>query len=387
MKIYEYRAKELLSRYNIPVPRGMAVKTEAEARSAALALGAWPLVVKAQIYAGARGKAGGIRVVNDAHEAEEAASALLNKRLVTAQTGPEGQLIDRLLIEESVSIDRELYLGITVDRARRCPVLIVSKEGGVEIEAQAEKAPETVSVEAIDPAFGLRPFQASRAFFSMGLPHKIVNVLASQAAALYKLFMENDCSMAEINPLVLTKQGEMIALDAKITIDDNALFRHPELTAIGDAGQGEGLEAEARKAGLNYIKLRGNVGCMVNGAGLAMATMDLIKVAGAEPANFLDVGGGATAPMIKEGLRILLSDSDVTLLFVNIFGGILRCDVLAEGVVAGAEELGLKLPTVVRLEGTNREQGKEILASSGIDFIAVGSLKEAVEEIRKRSGA
>ncbi len=382
MKIYEYQAKELLNRYGIPVPGGIVARTQVEAASAALALDSWPLVIKAQIYAGARGKAGGIRVVNNFDEAEKAASALLGRKLVTAQTGPEGQPVDCVLVEKAVSIDKELYLGIAIDRAKRCPVLIVSKEGGVEIEVQAEKAPEAVCTEPIDPAFGLCPFQASRAFFSVDLPHRIVSIAASQATALYKLFVDNDCSMAEINPLVLTQSGEVIALDAKITIDDNALFRHPELAALGDAGRDEGFEAEARKAGLNYIKLKGNVGCMVNGAGLAMATMDLIKVAGAEPANFLDVGGGATAEMIKEGLRILLSDRDVTLLFINIFGGILRCDVLAEGVVAGAKELGIRVPVIVRLEGTNKEKGREILASSGIDLIAVDSLKEAVERIR-----
>jgi succinyl-CoA synthetase beta subunit len=383
MKIYEHQAKELFQRYGIPVPRGLVAKTPQGAVSAARSLETLPIVVKAQTFAGGRGRAGGIRLAGSLDEVEAAASALLNRKLVTAQTGPDGQQVNSLLIEEAVPIDRELYLGITIDRAKRCVALIVSKEGGVEIEKLAVKAPAKIVVEPVNPAFGLRPFQASRAFFSLGLPHRIVSLSASRAMALYKLFVENDCSIAEINPLVVTESGEITALDAKITIDDNALFRHPDLASLNDAAQEQGLEAEARKVGLNYIKLKGNVGCMVNGAGLAMATMDLIKVAGAEPADFLDVGGGATAAMIKEGLRVLLADRDVKLLFINIFGGILRCDVLAEGVTAAAKDLDIRLPVVVRLEGTNKEKGREILASSGISFIAVDSLKEGAERIKR----
>lgn len=382
MKIYEYQAKELFRRYGIPVPRGIVAKTPQEAVSAARFLNALPVVVKAQIYAGGRGKAGGIRVAGSLDEVKEAASVLLNCSLVTAQTGPEGQPVNCLLIEEAVPVAGDLYVGITVDRAKRCPVLIVSKEGGAEIEKLAEDAPEKIVVEPADPAFGLRPFQATRAFFSLGLPHRIVSSSASLAMSLYRLFVQEDCSIAEINPLSVTESGEITALDARITLDDNGLFRHPDIASLSDAAQEQGLEAEARKAGLNYIKLKGNVGCMVNGAGLAMATMDLIKLAGAEPANFLDVGGGATVAMIKEGLRILLADRDVKLLFINIFGGILRCDVLAEGVTAGAKELDIRLPVVVRLEGTNKEKGREIFAFSGISFIPAGSLKEAVERIK-----
>ncbi len=386
MKIYEYQAKDVLRRYAIPVPRGFIAKTPQEAISAAQSLETLPVVVKAQIFAGGRSRAGGIRVAGSLDEVEKAASALLDRILVTPQTGPDGQKVGCLLVEETLPIDRELYLGITIDRAKRCPVLVVSGEGGVEIEKLAAEAPLKIAIEPIDPAFGLRPFQASRAFFSTGLPHRIVRLAASHAMALYKLFMENDCSIAEINPLAVTESGEIAALDAKITIDDNALFRNPDLALLGEAGQEEGPEAEARKIGLNYIKLRGNVGCMVNGAGLAMATMDLIKLAGAEPANFLDVGGGATAAMIREGLGILLADTDVKLLFINIFGGILRCDVLAEGVAAGAKDLDIRLPVVVRLEGTNKEKGRDILASSGMSFLAVDSLKEGAERIRSEVG-
>jgi len=383
MKIYEYQAKDVFRRYGIPVPRGSAAKTPREAASAARSLETLPVVVKAQICAGGRGRAGGIRVAGSLDEVEKAASALLGRSLVTLQTEPDGQKVDCLLVEEALPIDRELYLSITIDRAKKCPVLIVSGEGGVEIEKLALETPEKIVTEPIDPAFGLRPFQASRAFFSTGLRHRIVSLAASHAMALYKLFVENDCSLAEINPLAVTESGEMAALDAKMTIDDSALFRHPDLALLGESANGQGLEAKARKAGLNYIKLKGNVGCMVNGAGLAMATMDLIKLIGAEPANFLDVGGGATPAMIREGLRILLADGDVKLLFINIFGGILRCDVLAEGVAAGAKDLGIRLPVVVRLEGTNKQKGRDMLASSGMSFLAVDSLKEGAERIRR----
>lgn len=386
MEIYEYQAKDIFQRYGIPVPKGSSAKTPHEAVSAARSLETLPVVVKAQIFAGGRGGAGGIRVAGSLDEVEKAASALLGRSLVTLQTGPDGQKVDCLLVEEALPVDTELYLSITIDRAKRCPVLIVSGTGGVEIEKLAMKTPENIVIEPIDPAFGLRPFQASRPFFSTGLPHRTVSLLASHAMTLYKLFVENDCCVAEINPLAVTKSGTIVALDAKITIDDNALPRHPDIALLGEANQEQGLEAEAGKLGLNYIKLKGNVGCMVNGAGLAMATMDLIKLAGAEPANFLDVGGGATAAMIREGLRILLADRDVKLLFINIFGGILRCDVLAEGVAAGAKDLDIRVPVVVRLEGTNKEKGRDILASSGMSFLAVDSLKEGAERIRRELG-
>jgi succinyl-CoA synthetase beta subunit len=386
MKIYEHQVKDLFRKYAIPVPKGIVARTVSEAVSAARSLGSLPVVVKAQTHAGGRGKAGGILVAATLEEAEAAASALLGRNLVTDQTGPEGQPVNALLIEERVEAARELYLGLTIDRAKKCPALIVCGKGGVEIEELARQEPDKVVVEHIDPAFGLRPFQASRPFFSLEIPPGTVGALASVAMALYRLFLASDGSILEINPLVLTDAGAIVALDAKMTIDDNALFRQPDLVSLSDPGSESGLEAEARKAGLNYIKLKGNVGCMVNGAGLAMATMDLIKLAGAEPANFLDVGGGATSEMVKEGLRILLSDPDVQLLFINVFGGILRCDVLARGLAAGAEELSVKLPVIVRLEGTNKEKGQEILAASGISFVSVGSLKEAAERIKCEMG-
>jgi succinyl-CoA synthetase beta subunit len=382
MKIHEYQAKDLFGRYGIPVPKGVVARTVAEALSAAEALGGRPVIVKAQTYAGGRGKAGGIRVAHTMEEVVAAASALINSNLVTAQTGPEGQPVDCLLVEEAVRAAGELYVGITIDRSKKRPALIVSGSGGVEIERLAAESPEKVIVEHIDPAFGLRLFQASAVFFGLDLPGGLVGSLASLALALYRLFTACDCSIVEINPLAVTEDGAIKALDAKVAIDDNALFRQPELTALGSARPENSLEAQGRKAGLNYIKLKGNVGCMVNGAGLAMATMDLIKLAGAEPANFLDVGGGATSAMVKEGLRILLSDPDVKLLFVNIFGGILRCDTLAEGLAAGAKELAIDLPVIVRLEGTNKEQGQKILAASGIGFIPAAGLKEAVECIQ-----
>jgi succinyl-CoA synthetase beta subunit len=386
MKIHEYQAKELFGKYGIPVPKGIVARTVAEALSAAGALDGPPVVVKAQTHAGGRGKAGGIRVARTVEEVEAAASDLLNRSLVTAQTGPEGQPVDCLLVEEAVRVARELYVGITIDRAKKRPALIVSGSGGVEIEKLAAESPGKVIVEYIDPAFGLRPFQASAAFFGLDVAPGLVGRLASLAVTLYRLFTACDCSIVEINPLAITEAGGIKALDAKVAIDDNALFRQPELAALSSSGPENSLEEQGRKAGLNYIKLKGNVGCMVNGAGLAMATMDLIKLAGAEPANFLDVGGGATSGMVKEGLRILLSDPDVKLLFVNIFGGILRCDTLAEGIAAGAKELAIDLPVIVRLEGTNKEQGQKILASSGIGFIPAASLKEAVERIRAEMG-
>ncbi len=382
MKIHEYQAKELLRRYGISVPTGFTAKSVEDAAAAAKVLAAFPVAVKAQTYAGGRGKAGGIRIAHSIEEVEAAASALLGARLVTAQTGPEGQPVDCLLIEEAVDAAMELYVGLTIDRAKKCPALIVSASGGVEIEELAAESHELVKVEYIDPAFGLLPFQASASFFSLDIPLKLVGALASCALALYKLFKECDCSIVEINPLAVTEAGRISALDAKVVIDDNALFRQPALAALAAVDDENSLEAQGRKAGLNYIKLKGNVGCMVNGAGLAMATMDLIKLAGAEPANFLDVGGGATSAMVKEGLRILLSDPDVKLLFVNIFGGILRCDTLAEGIAAGAKEFPIRVPVVVRLEGTNKEQGQKILAASGIRFIPAASLKEAVGSIR-----
>jgi succinyl-CoA synthetase beta subunit len=380
MKIYEYQAKELFRTYGIGIPKGAVARSPAEAVEAAKAIGSFPVVIKAQIHAGGRGKAGGIQVVDTLERVGDVTSRLLGKKLVTPQTGPEGRPVSAVLIEEAlVAIDRELYLGFTVDRARACVVLLAGAEGGVDIEKKAAETPERVVTELIDPGAGLRPFQVSRLCFALGLNGKTVKLMSPLITSLYRLFMEKDCSHAEINPLVLTKEGALLALDAKINFDDNALFRHPDVLALRDPSQEDSLEVEASRYNLNYIKLHGNVGCMVNGAGLAMATMDLIKLIGAEPANFLDVGGGATAEMIREGLRILLSDKDVKVVLINIFGGILRCDTLAQGVTEAARELNITVPVVIRLEGTNVELGRKILAESGLAFSPASSMKEAGE--------
>ena len=381
MKIYEYQAKELFRTYGIGVPKGAIARSPAEAVEVAKAIGSTPLVIKAQIHAGGRGKAGGIQVVDTSEQVSAVTSRLLHKKLVTPQTGPEGRPVNAVLVEEALAIERELYIGFTVDRARACVVLLASAEGGVDIEKVAAETPEKVVTELIDPGVGLRSFQVSRLCFALGLDGKSIKPMSSLITNLYRLFMEKDCSHAEINPLVLTKEAGLLALDAKITFDDNALFRHPDVLALRDPAQEDPLEVEASRYNLNYIKLRGNVGCMVNGAGLAMATMDLIKLIGAEPANFLDVGGGATAEMIREGLRILLSDKDVKVVFINIFGGILRCDTLAQGVTEAARELNITLPVVIRLEGTNVELGRKILAESGLAFSPASSMKEAAEMV------
>jgi succinyl-CoA synthetase beta subunit len=381
MKIYEYQAKELFRTYGISVPKGAVARSPVEAVEAARALGSTPVVIKAQIHAGGRGKAGGIQIVDTLEQVGDVASRLLGKKLVTPQTGPEGRPVNAVLIEEALAINRELYLGFTVDRARACVVLLASAEGGMDIEKVAAETPEKVLTELIDPGAGLRPFQASRLCFALGLDGKSIKLMSTLITSLYRLFMEKDCSHAEINPLVLTKEGGLLALDAKVNFDDNALFRHPDVLALRDPSQEDSLEVEASRYNLNYIKLHGNVGCMVNGAGLAMATMDLIKLIGAEPANFLDVGGGATTEMIREGLRILLSDKDVKVVFINIFGGILRCDTLAQGVTEAARELNITLPVVIRLEGTNVELGRKILAESGLAFSPAGSMKEAAENV------
>ncbi|OPY69460.1 MAG: Succinyl-CoA ligase (ADP-forming) subunit beta [Syntrophorhabdaceae bacterium PtaU1.Bin034] len=382
MKIYEYQAKQLFEKYGIAVPKGSIARTSREAVLAAQSIATTPVVLKAQVYAGGRGKAGGIRIARNLDDAESLSAGLLGRRLVTAQTGPEGKPVNTLLVEEQLAVRKEIYLGIAIDRAKRCPVVLASSEGGVEIEKLAAEEPRKIVTEYVDPACGLRPFQASRLFFSLGLAPHLVNKAAPILLGLWRLFVENDCANAEINPLVLTDSLDFVALDGKVTIDDNALFRHPELASLHDASQENPLEAEASKLGLNYIKLTGNVGCMVNGAGLAMATMDLIKIAGADPANFLDVGGGATATMIREGLGIILSDHDVRILFVNIFGGILRCDTLATGLAEGAKRLDIRVPMIVRLEGTNKDIGQRILASSGLNLVSVSGLREAAEKLK-----
>jgi succinyl-CoA synthetase beta subunit len=381
MKIHEHEAKELFRNYGIAAPRGRVVRTPEEAVLAAKEIGSLPIVLKAQIYAGGRGKAGGIRIAKTVDEVSAAAEGLLDHRLVTAQTGADGQPVHRLLIEEALAYQKELYLGITMDRSAGSPVVIASSEGGVEVERLARETPEKIVKEYIDPAFGLRPFQAARVSYALGLPPLPASRCAATLLSLYKLFTENDCSNVEINPLAVTGGQDLIALDGKVNIDDNALFRQPRLASLRDVAQENALDVEASRFGLNYIKLHGNVGCMVNGAGLAMATMDLIKHIGAEPANFLDVGGSATAPMIKEGLRIILADADVEILFINIFGGILRCDTLAKGFAEGAKELGLRVPVVIRLEGTNREMGQEMLLSTGLNFFLVSGMGEAASQI------
>jgi succinyl-CoA synthetase beta subunit len=338
------------------------------------------VILKAQIHAGGRGKGGGIKVVQRIAEVEPAASELLGRQLVTSQTGPEGKPVGAILVEEALDVKKEVYLGIVIDRSRESLVVLASAEGGMEIEQVAAESPEKVFSEVVDPAVGLRPFQANRIGFSLGFDPSVVRKATGIILKLYQLFNEKDCSLAEINPLVVTENG-IVALDAKLNFDDNALYRHPDIASLRDTSQEAPLEIEAFQHRLNYIKLQGNVGCMVNGAGLAMATMDLIKLAGAEPANFLDVGGGATSDMVKHGVRILLSDPDVKMIFIYVFGGILRCDTVAAGVVEAAKELEIKLPILIRLEGTNVEQGRKILADSGLRFTVAEGMGDAAKKV------
>ena len=384
MNIHEHQAKDLLRRYGVAVPDGQACFTVDEAVAAAERLG-FPCVVKAQIHAGGRGKAGGVKIVRDAGEAGEAARAMLGKTLVTHQTGPQGRVVRRLLVERACRIARELYLGLVVDRSTGRVTMMASTEGGVEIEEVAARTPERILRETIDPAIGLAPYQARRIAFGLGLGKEQVGKAVGFMAALARCFIESDCSLTEINPLVVTQDGGLLALDAKIGFDDNGLFRHPELR---DPSEEDPREQEAAKHELSYIALDGNIGCMVNGAGLAMATMDTVKAAGGMPANFLDVGGGADAKKVAAAFRILLSDPAVKAIFINIFGGILRCDVLAEGVVQAAREVGLEVPLVVRMEGTNVEQGKKILADSKLDIITASDMldgaRKAVAAARRR---
>ena len=378
MKIHEYQAKKLLAAAGVPVPRSGAAFTVAEARAVAERLGG-RLVVKAQIHAGGRGKGGGVKVVADAVEAERAAQAMLGMTLVTAQTGPGGRRVGRLLIEEGLDIDRELYVGLVIDRALARPVLMASRAGGMEIEQVAAETPERILREALDPVAGLLPFQARRLAYGLGLERAVAGRAAAAMLAAARAFRDLDASLLEINPLVVTAAGEVLALDAKVNLDDNALFRHPELRELRDTAEEEALEVEASKHSLSYVRLDGRIGCMVNGAGLAMATMDIIHLAGGEPANFLDVGGGANADQIRNAFRILLADPNVTAVLINIFGGILRCDVLAEGVIAAVRELAVKLPVVIRMEGTNVETGKKMLRGSGLNFTTADTMSEAAE--------
>ena len=387
MKIHEYQAKSVLARFGVPVPRGEVTSTGQDAAAIAERLGTNVVVVKAQIHAGGRGKGGGVKLAKTPHEAERLARQMIGMTLVTHQTGPEGRKVGRVLIEEGLQIDRELYLSMLIDRAAGRPVIIASAAGGMDIEEVAATHPEKILREHIDPATGVVPFQARRLAFAMGLEAGAAGKMVKVVEAIYKAFVETDASMIEINPLILTKGGDLLALDAKVTFDDNALYRHPDLREFRDLSEEDPLEVEASKFSLNYIRLDGNIGCMVNGAGLAMATMDIIKLAGGEPANFLDVGGGASAEQIKNAFRILMADSNVKAVFINIFGGILRCDVLAAGVIAAVKGLGVSVPIVIRMEGTNVEEGKRMLHESGLNFTTADSMSEGANAVVALAGA
>ncbi|MFF3021620.1 ADP-forming succinate--CoA ligase subunit beta [Gottfriedia sp. NPDC057948] len=381
MNIHEYQGKEILRSYGVKVPNGKVAFTVEEAVEAAKELGTAVCVVKAQIHAGGRGKAGGVKVAKNLDEVNTYASEILGKVLVTHQTGPEGKEVKRLLIEEGCDIKKEYYVGLVLDRGSSQVVLMASEEGGTEIEEVAEKTPEKIFKEYIDPAVGLQGFQARRIAFNINIPSNLVNKAVKFMMGLYSAFIEKDCSIAEINPLVVTGDGEVMALDAKLNFDSNALYRHADILAYRDLEEEDPKEIEASKYDLNYISLYGNIGCMVNGAGLAMATMDIIKHYGGDPANFLDVGGGATAEKVTEAFKIILSDQNVKGIFVNIFGGIMKCDVIAEGVIEATKQVGLHLPLVVRLEGTNVELGKKILNESGLNIVAADSMADGAEKI------
>jgi succinyl-CoA synthetase beta subunit len=379
MKVHEYQAKSLLARYGVAIPKGEVADTPEAAREIAKRLGG-AAVVKAQIHAGGRGKGGGVKVAKDADQAFEHARAILGMTLVTPQTGPAGRVVRKVLVEEALDLDRELYLGVTLDRSRSLPVVIASRSGGMEIEEVAAKDPAAVVREPVDPFLGLFPYQARRLAFALGLSGDSFREGVSLLQALFRAYVDTDSTLAEVNPLLVTRAGHVLALDAKMTFDDNALFRHPDIREMRDLAEEDPLEVEASKFGLNYIKLDGSVGCMVNGAGLAMATMDLVKLAGGEPANFLDVGGGANEEQVKNAFRIILSDANVRAILINIFGGIMRCDVIAKGVVAAVREMGLSLPVVVRLEGTNVDEGKRILRESGLAVTPAEGLADAAQK-------
>ncbi|MBZ5514131.1 MAG: ADP-forming succinate--CoA ligase subunit beta [Acidobacteriia bacterium] len=380
MKIHEYQAKQILTKFGVTTPQGDVAYTPEEARGVAEKLGG-TVVVKAQIHAGGRGKAGGVKIARNPKEAEGLAHEMLGKRLVTPQTGPEGRVVRRVLVEEGLDIARELYLGLVIDRAVARPVMMASTEGGVEIEIVAAEHPERILKEYIDPAIGFQAFQARKLAFGLGLEGALVNEAARFLAALYRAFEATDASLAEINPLVVTRDGRILALDAKMNFDDNALYRHKDIRELRDLDEEDPLEVKASNYNLSYIRLDGTVGCMVNGAGLAMATMDLIQYAGGSPANFLDVGGGANEEQVRRGFEIILSDPHVRAVLVNIFGGIMRCDIVAHGVVAAARSLGVKVPVVVRLEGTNVDLGQQILRESGLNFTVASGMKDAAEKV------
>jgi succinyl-CoA synthetase beta subunit len=383
MNIHEFQAKEILKRFGVSVPRGIVATTPDEAKSAAQSLGDGVSVVKAQIHAGGRGKGGGVKVVRSPDEAAAKARDMLGKNLITHQTGPEGRQVRRVLVEQGVNIERELYLAMVLDRAQSRVTVICSSEGGVEIEEVATKHPEKILKETIDPVIGLAPFQCRRLAFALGIPPELTGKAVAVMQGLYRAFDECDASLAEINPLIVTREGQVMALDAKMNFDSNAFFRQKEIVALRDLDEEDPREVEASKYDLSYISLDGNIACMVNGAGLAMATMDIIKLCGGEPANFLDVGGGANKEKVAQAFRILLADARVRGVLINIFGGIMRCDVLAQGVVDAARELNVRVPLVVRMEGTNVEIGKKILADSGLPIISAETMADAAEKIVK----
>ncbi len=387
MKIHEYQGKALLKDFGVAVPRGIVVRTPEEAEAAAAELGTDVVVVKAQIHAGGRGKGGGVKLAKSPAEAKEIAREMIGMQLVTHQTGPEGREVKTLLVEEGLPIDKEFYLGITLDRTTGRNVFMASSQGGMDIEKVAEETPELILKETIDPAVGLAGFQARNLAFGLGIPAELINQAAKFMTALYQAYEKLDASLVEINPFLLTKDNRLIALDAKVTFDDNAMFRHKDYAELRDLNEEEPLEIEASKYDLNYIKLDGNIGCMVNGAGLAMATMDIIKLAGGEPANFLDVGGGASQERVEQAFKILLADPNVKAVLINIFGGIVRCDMVANGVVAAAKNLGVSIPIVARLEGTNVEEGRRVLENSGIGIIPAAGMNDAAEKVVSAANA
>jgi succinyl-CoA synthetase beta subunit len=386
MKIHEYQGKAILAEYGVPVPRGLVARTAEEAEAAARELGTDVVVVKAQIHAGGRGKGGGVKLARSPEEARDIASQMLGMKLVTHQTGPEGREVKTLLIEEGLPIDKEFYLGITLDRVTGRNVFMASAAGGMDIEKVAAETPELILKETIDPSVGFRGFQARKLAFGLGIPNDLINQAAKFMSTLYEAYEKSDASLVEINPFLLTKDNRLIALDAKLNFDDNAMFRHKDYAELRDLNEEEPLEIEASKYDLNYIKLDGNIGCMVNGAGLAMATMDIIKLAGGEPANFLDVGGGASQERVEQAFKILLADENVKAVLINIFGGIVRCDTVANGVVSAAKNLDISIPIVARLEGTNVEEGRRVLRDSGINIQTAEGMRDAAEKVVAAAG-
>jgi len=381
MKIHEYQAKELFKKYDIPIPEGSIAFSRDEAKTVAEKLGQFPVVVKAQIHAGGRGKGGGVKLAKSIDEVGSLADEIIGMTLVTHQTGTEGRLVKKVLVEQGLDIEKELYLSVIPDRETAKIVIMASEAGGMDIEEVAEKTPEKIIKVFINPLTGIQAYHCREVAFGLNLPASVMKQFSKMLASLYRLFVTYDCSLMEINPLVITRQETVIALDAKINFDDNALFRHKDIVEYRDLDEEDPLEVEASKFNLNYINLDGNVGNMVNGAGLAMATMDIIKLAGAEPANFLDVGGGASAEMVENGFKIILGDKNVKGILINIFGGILRCDVLAEGVVQAAKKTGINIPVVIRMEGTNVDEGRKILSDSGLNLITAVDLKDAAQKV------